>query len=73
MIFAERSAQIWPGLGLQHVGERVLGHITGGESAISRVYNTYRYEAVRQALERWADEVERVVSGEPSKVVQLRA
>jgi integrase len=56
----------------QHIGERVLGHASGGESAISRVYNTYRYEAeVREAMQLWASELDRIVTrGEP-KVVAI--
>jgi integrase len=59
----------------QHIGERILNHSNGGESAISRVYNTYRYEReMREALELWACDLERIVSGGPeAKVLPLRA
>jgi integrase len=56
----------------QHIGERVLGHATGGESQIAQVYNRYRYEAeVRRALELWANELERIVTGGETKIVTL--
>src|ERR671919_1573599 len=57
-----------------HVCERVLNHSAGRMmSQIARVYNTHSYRnEVRQALELWAAEVERIVSGEPGKVVALR-
>jgi integrase len=58
----------------QHVGERILCHADGGENAISRTYNVYKYEPeMRQALTIWAADLERIVAGEPPKVVALRA
>jgi integrase len=48
-----------------HVTEKILNH-SGGHSLsqLARVYNTYSYgKECRQALELWAAELERIVSG----------
>jgi integrase len=58
-----------------HVVERILNHSGGSTmSVIARTYNTYSYQAeMRQALELWAAEVDRVVSGKGAEVVALRS
>jgi integrase len=62
-------------LGIQpHVVERVLAHV-GHQSGIAGTYNKAEYfDERRRALERWAEYVDAVVTGKPSKakVVQLR-
>jgi hypothetical protein len=53
------------------VGERILNH-SGGEGEIERVYNLHNYlPEMRAALELWASEVERIVTGGDVKVVAL--
>jgi integrase len=58
-----------------HVCERILNHSGGSTmSVIARTYNTHSYQAeMRQALELWAAEVQRIVAGEAAKVVPLMA
>jgi integrase len=62
-------------LGIQpHIVERVLAHV-GHQGGIGGIYNRSDYIAEkRRALERWAEYVDAVVSGEPLKaqIVQLR-
>ena len=57
-----------------HICERVLNHSAGRTlSQVARVYNVHSYgDQVRRALEIWASEVERIVTGQPAKVVALR-
>jgi integrase len=57
-----------------HVCERALNHSAGKSlSQVAQVYNRHSYgDEVRRALEIWAAEVERIVTGQPSKVVALR-
>jgi integrase len=56
-----------------HICERVLNHTAGRTlSQVARVYNVHSYgDEVRRALELWAAEVERIVTGQPAKVVAL--
>ncbi len=58
-----------------HVIEAVLNHASGTVSGVARVYNRFDYaKEKRQALERWAAEVARIVKGKAAaKVVELRA
>ena len=60
-------------LGVQpHIGERVLNHAVGSE--VARVYDLHRYlPEMRAALELWAAELERIVTGAPAKVVSFAA
>jgi integrase len=45
-----------------HVVEKVLGHQTGTISGVAAIYNRHGYLAEkREALERWAREVLRLV------------
>jgi integrase len=56
---------------LPHVAERILNHAVGSE--IARIYDLHRYlPEMRRALELWSAELERIVAGEPAKVVALR-
>ena len=48
---------------LPHVVEAILNHVGGFRSGVAGVYNLARYEAeMRDALTRWADYVEALVS-----------
>ncbi len=54
--------------------ERTLNHISGSFAGIVETYQRHKFEAqMRDALERWARHVERVVAGAPAKgnVVEL--
>jgi hypothetical protein len=57
-----------------HVCERILNHSAGGVmSAIARVYNVHTYQReMGEALNAWAREVDRIVTGRTAKVVNLR-
>ena len=53
-----------------HVIEAVLNHVSGPKGGVAGVYNRASYAAEKKAaLERWADHVERLVSGKTAKVV----
>ncbi len=58
-----------------HVVEKILNHTAGSTmSVIARTYNTHSYQAeMRQALELWAAEVERITTGIEARVVPIRA
>jgi integrase len=65
--------------GMQRLGvavpvvEKALNHASGVFRGIVGVYQTHDYaDEVRIALQRWADHIERIVGGEPAKVVRLR-
>jgi len=49
-------------LGVQpHIIEAVLNHVSGHKAGVAGIYNRARYEAdMRDALQRWADHVERL-------------
>jgi integrase len=54
-----------------HVIERAINHVSGSFGGIVGVYQKFRYaDAVGQALEAWADLLQRIV--EPANVVELR-
>jgi integrase len=54
------------------VGERILNHSDGTRSRVAKIYDAHSYlPEMRRALELWAAEVERIVSGSPAKVVAL--
>lgn len=61
-------------LGVQvPVIERALNHTSGTFRGIVGTYQQHDYaDEIRIALQRWADHVERLVGGEPAKVVALR-
>lgn len=53
--------------------EKVLNHVGGAFAGIVGVYQRHDFiEEMRRALDRWGEHVERLVSGEPPKVVSLR-
>jgi integrase len=54
------------------VGERILNHSDGTRNRIAAVYDAHSYlPEMRAALEAWASELERIVSGVEPKVVAL--
>ena len=54
----------------KEVRDAILQHAKTG---MDRVYDLYdHHEEKRLALQRWADEVDRIVTGEPVKVVKIR-
>jgi integrase len=54
-----------------HIVEAVLNHISGAKAGVAGTYNRAAYAAEKkEALERWADHLETVVSG-PQKVVPI--
>jgi integrase len=64
--------------GLQRLGvplpvtERVLNHVSGSFGGIVGVYQRHEYaEEKREALTRWAERVEAIVSGQEARVVTL--
>ena len=51
---------------LPHIVEAVLNHASGHRSGVAGIYNRARYSAeMREALDRWAQEVSRIVAGRP--------
>jgi integrase len=65
--------------GLQQIGvrheviERALNHASGSFRGVSGTYQTDPLtNDVRDALTRWAEQIERIVSGESAKVVPIR-
>jgi integrase len=58
---------------LPHVIEAVLNHVSGHRAGVAGIYNRARYAAeMREALERWAREVSRIVAGRPRAVTLRR-
>ena len=65
--------------GLQRIGvplpvtEKILNHVSGSFRGITGVYQRHQYiEERREALERWALNVQGLVSGQTAEVVALR-
>jgi integrase len=57
-----------------HIIEACLNHLSGHKSGVAGIYNRAVYAAEKaDALQRWADHVERIVTGKPAKVIKLRA
>jgi integrase len=53
--------------------EKALNHTSGSFAGIVGVYQRHSFEnEMRAALDAWADEVERIVSGKPADIVRLR-
>ena len=61
-------------IGIQpHVVEAVLNHVSGYRAGVAGVYNRSLYAAEkRDALVRWGNHVEALVSGQPPMVVPLK-
>jgi integrase len=60
---------------LPHVIETVLNHVSGHRAGVAGVYNRATYAAEKaDALQRWADYVEGLVTGNPAaKVIPIRS
>ena len=57
-----------------HIVEAVVNHVSGHKGGVAGVYNKAKYSAEkRAALQRWADHVERLVSGQPASNVVAMA
>ena len=57
-----------------HVVEQIVNHVSGSRAGVAGVYDKSQLLPERRtALERWAAQVEGVVSGAPSKVVPFIA
>jgi integrase len=55
------------------VGERIINHSDGTRNRIAAVYDQHSYlPEMRQALEIWSSEIDRIAAGPPPKVVPLR-
>jgi integrase len=53
--------------------EAVLNHVSGVRAGVAGTYNRHLYlNEKRQALEFWGAHIERLVTGEPAKIVPLR-
>jgi integrase len=56
-----------------HVVEACLNHVSGSKASVAGVYNRETYEPEKkEALERWAEYIERITTGEIGKVVTLQ-
>jgi integrase len=50
-----------------HIVEAIVNHVSGHKGGVAGVYNKAKYsQEKRTSLQRWADHVERVVSGQPA-------
>jgi integrase len=59
---------------LPHVVEAVLNHVSGHKAGVAGVYNLAQYMPQKtDALTRWAEHLQAVVTGATSKIVPLRA
>jgi integrase len=57
-----------------HIIEACLNHLSGHKAGVAGIYNRSVYGADKaDALQRWADHVELIVTGKPAKVIKLRA
>jgi integrase len=57
---------------LPHIVEAVLNHVSGHKAGVAGTYNVAEYRAEKQAaLERWAMEVHRIVSGRAANVLPM--
>jgi integrase len=57
-----------------HIVEAVLNHVSGARAGVAGVYNVAEYRAEKQdALRRWAQHVQGIVSGKPANVTALAA
>jgi integrase len=57
-----------------HVVEKCLNHVSGSFAGIVGVYQRHDFGGEkRAAMDKWARHIEAIVSGEPGKVIELRA
>jgi integrase len=55
-----------------HIIEACLNHVSGHKSGVAGVYNKAQYaKPKREALKRWSEHVEALLSGKPSNIVDL--
>jgi len=55
-----------------HIVEACLNHVSGAKASVAGTYNRETYEPEKKAaLARWAEHVERIVSGKTAKVVPM--
>ena len=53
-----------------HIVEAVLNHVSGSKAGVAGTYNRATYQPEKKAaLERWADHVDRLVTGNTAKIV----
>jgi integrase len=63
-------------VGIQpHIIEAVLNHVSGHRAGVAGIYNRAAYSAEKaDALQRWADHVDRLVTGDAAaKVISIRS
>src|SRR5262249_47448351 len=60
-------------LGIQpHIIEAVLNHVSGHKGGVAGIYNRARYaDAMRDALQKWADHVEALIVGPRKQSVPI--
>ena len=59
---------------LPHIIEAILNHVSGHKSGVAGIYNRARYEGeMREALQRWAHQVEAITPSLRPKAVSVRA
>jgi integrase len=57
---------------LPHVIEAVLNHTSGAKAGVAGTYNTASYDKEKaDALTKWSEQIERIVSGQSAKVVAI--
>jgi hypothetical protein len=57
-----------------HIVSAVLNHLTGFKTGMSRTYNKTSFPALkREAVQRWADHVDFILTGQTASVHTLRA
>jgi integrase len=58
---------------LPHIVEAILNHVSGHRAGVAGVYNRARYAGeMREALDRWAQEVLRIIEGRPRSITLRR-
>jgi integrase len=56
-----------------HIVEACLNHLSGARASVAGVYNRAAYaDEKKAALERWANHLTSIVSGQPARVVSIR-
>ncbi|MGC2075283.1 MAG: integrase arm-type DNA-binding domain-containing protein [Xanthobacteraceae bacterium] len=61
------------GIAPQHIVEAILNHVSGHKSGIAGIYNRATYQReMRIALDRWADHIRAITTGEKSNIHQFQ-
>ena len=56
-----------------HIIEACVNHISGAKAGVAGIYNRATYAAEKRvALQRWAEHVEGLVSGQEAKVLPMK-